>query len=161
MQSRARSSGPQSRLLCLMAGLLLTAMTGMGQNFRAGQLATGKVLTLSPLGTQLNVGSLPMNVILSPNGQYALVSDICFDQSLTSINASTGAFASNIDYPNCNYCYSQNTNGPGRTGMCGRRERHARSWGLRSLHLSLISWKQLARRTKIVVNKRAANLIAL
>jgi YVTN family beta-propeller protein len=94
-----------------MAVLLLTAMTGMGQNFRAGQLATGKVLTLPPLGTQLNVGSLPMNVILSPNGQYALVSDMGFDQSLTSINASTGAFASNIDYPNCNYCYSQNTNG--------------------------------------------------
>ena len=145
MQSRARSSGPQSRLLCLMAGLLLTAMTGMGQNFRAGQLATGKVLTLPPLGTQLNAGSLPMNVILSPNGQYALVSDMCFDQSLTSINASTGAFASNIDYPNCNYCYSQNTNGPGRTGMCGRRERHAAAPGACARFTSLLfrgnSWR--------------------
>jgi len=52
-----------------------------------------------------------MNIILSPNGQYALVSDMGFDQSLTAINAANGAFVSNIDYPNCNYCYEQTTNG--------------------------------------------------
>ena len=34
-----------------------------------------------------------------------------FDQSLTAVNASTGAFISNIDYPNCNYCQSQTSNG--------------------------------------------------
>jgi len=67
--------------------------------------------------------SLPMNIILSPNGQYALVSDMGFDQSLTAINASTGGFVSNIDYPNCNYCPYQTqtvfiTASPSETTAC-------------------------------------------
>jgi DNA-binding beta-propeller fold protein YncE len=83
----------------------------MSQSFQSGLLVTGKPISLPPLGSQLNVGSLPMNIVLSPDGRYALVSDMGFDQSLTSINASNGAFVSNIDYPNCNYCQFQNTNG--------------------------------------------------
>jgi DNA-binding beta-propeller fold protein YncE len=93
-----------------MAAVLCTAMT-MAQTVKSGLLVTGKIEAQPPLGTQLNVGSLPMNIILSPNGQYALVSDMGFDQSLTAINAANGAFVSNIDYPNCNYCYEQTTNG--------------------------------------------------
>src|SRR5271166_2939395 len=110
MHPRVRFSGPKFGLLCLLAATLLTAMTGMAQSFQSGLLVTGK--SISPdLGTKLNVGSLPMNIILSPDGKYALVSDMGFDQSLTSIDAKTGGFVSNIDYPNCNYCPSQNTNG--------------------------------------------------
>ena len=52
-----------------------------------------------------------MNIVLSPDGKYALVSDMGFEESLTAINAKNGGFVSNIDYPNCNYCYYQNTNG--------------------------------------------------
>jgi DNA-binding beta-propeller fold protein YncE len=91
--------------------MLLNPMTGVAQSASSRQLPTGKTISWPPLGTQLNVGSLPMNIILSPNGQYALVSDMGFDQSLTAINASTGGFVSNIDYPNCNYCPYQTTNG--------------------------------------------------
>ncbi len=111
MQSRARSSGPNPGLLCLMAAMLLAAMTSVAQGPFQRTLSTGKSLTYPFLGTQLNVGSLPMNIILSPNGQYALVSDTGFDQYLTSVNASTGAFVSNVSYPNCNYCPYQTTNG--------------------------------------------------
>jgi YVTN family beta-propeller protein len=88
--------------------MLLTAMAGIAQSRR---LVTGKSISWPPLGTQLNVGSLPMNIVLSPDGKYALVSDMGFDQYLTSINAKTGAYVSNIFYDNCDYCYYQNTNG--------------------------------------------------
>jgi len=95
-------------LLLLLPLLLSVSGTGMAQSRR---LVTGKSILWPPLGTQLNVGSLPMNIVLSPNGKYALVSDMGFDQSLTAINAKTGAFVSNIEYPNCNFCGFQNSNG--------------------------------------------------
>jgi len=74
-------------------------------------LVTGKQIMWPPLGTQVNVGSLPMNMVRSPNGNYAIVSDMGFDQSLTVVSAKTGGFVSTIDYPNCNYCNFQNSNG--------------------------------------------------
>ncbi len=111
MRSIVHSYGPKFGLVCLMAVMLLSAMPGVSQNATAGLLVTGKYITLPPLGTQLTVGSLPMNTILSPDGQYALVSDMGFDQWLTAINAGTGAFVSNVAYPNCNYCEEQTTNG--------------------------------------------------
>lgn len=106
MHSRIRFSGPKLGLFCLMATLLLTAMTGMAQNALSGLLVTGKIIPQPPLGTQLNVGSLPMNIVLSPDGKYALASDMGVEESLTALNAKSGGFVSNIDYPNCNYCYA-------------------------------------------------------
>lgn len=74
-------------------------------------LITGKKIVWPPVGTQLNVGSLPMNIVLSPNRKYAIVSDMGFEESLTVVSAKTGGFVSNVDYPNCNFCNSQTTNG--------------------------------------------------
>jgi hypothetical protein len=108
MQLNICSPRQKVGLLCLLAALLLTAMAGIAQSRR---LVTGKNISWPPLGTQLNVGSLPMNIVLSPDGKYALVSDMGFDQYLTSINAKTGGYVSNIFYDNCDYCYYQNTNG--------------------------------------------------
>ena len=60
-----------------------------------------------------------MNILLSPDGKYALISDMGFDQSLTAINASTGGFASNIEYPNCRLLpLSRTTNGLYYGGPC-------------------------------------------
>src|SRR5271165_2041494 len=111
MHSRGRFAGPKFGLLFFLAAMLLTAMTGMAQTALSGLLVTGKYISSPQLGTQLNVGSLPMNIVLSPDGKYALVSDMGFDQSLTAISTKTGRFVSNIDYPNCNYCPFQTTNG--------------------------------------------------
>ena len=111
MHSEGRLSGAKFCLLGLLAATLLTSIFSMAQGPFQRQLPTGKSLNYPFLGTQLNVGSLPMNILLSPDGKYALISDMGFDQSLTAINASTGGFASNIDYPNCNYCPFQTTNG--------------------------------------------------
>jgi YVTN family beta-propeller protein len=97
-----------SRLPLLSLVLLLVSSIATAQSHR---LITGKSIFWPPLGTQLNVGSLPMNMVLSPDGKYVLVSDMGFEEALTSINAKTGGFVSNIDYPNCNYCSFQNSNG--------------------------------------------------
>jgi len=94
MQSHVRSSLSKAGCLCLVSALLLTATAGMAQSRR---LVTGKSIFWPPLGVRQNVGSLPMNIVLSPDGNYALVSDMGFDQSLTAINARTGGFVSNVD----------------------------------------------------------------
>jgi hypothetical protein len=70
--------------LCVVA-LLLTATTVPAQTALSNLLVTGKVEAGPPLGSQLNIGSLPMNIILPPNGNYRLVSDMGFDRSLASI----------------------------------------------------------------------------
>ena len=53
-------------------------------------LVTGKSITLPPLGTTTNVGSLPMNMILTPNGKFAITTDMGFRESLHSLDSTTG-----------------------------------------------------------------------
>ena len=61
-------------------------------------LVTGKAITLPPLGTQTNVGSLPMNMVLTPDGKYAVVSDMGFHQLLTVVDTGTGAQVSSLEF---------------------------------------------------------------
>jgi YVTN family beta-propeller protein len=63
-------------------------------------LVTGKRITLPPLGTQQDVGSMPMNMVLSPDGKYAIVSDMGFHQALYVVSTATGAVVSKVDFPN-------------------------------------------------------------
>lgn len=81
----------------VLASALLAAIPAMAGS---QTLVTGKQITYPPLGSQQNVGSLPMNLVLSPDRRFAVVSDMGFRQSLTSLNAKTGDFVSNVDYPN-------------------------------------------------------------
>jgi DNA-binding beta-propeller fold protein YncE len=60
------------------------------------QLITGK--RISPVGTNTEVGSLPMNIIKSPDGKYAIVSDMGFNQWLSSVDTSTGTVISQTDF---------------------------------------------------------------
>ena len=79
-------------LLC-GAAAAATALFGspaMAQN----PLVTGKSITLPPLGTTANVGSLPMNMILTPNGKFAITTDMGFRESLHSLSTVTGKDAS-------------------------------------------------------------------
>jgi DNA-binding beta-propeller fold protein YncE len=107
MKSRLRIYNNTPSFLLLLTILLVSA-AAVGQSRR---LITGKNIVWPPVGTQLNVGSLPMNMVLSPNGKYAIVSDMGFEEALTVVSTKTGGFVSNVDYPNCNYCNSQTTNG--------------------------------------------------
>jgi hypothetical protein len=62
-------------LLVVLA--MLVSITGMAQSRR---LITGKSILWPPLGTQQNVGNLPVNIILSPNGKYAITTDTGFNE---------------------------------------------------------------------------------
>lgn len=62
-------------------------------------LVTGKSITQPPLGNQHNVGSMPMNMILTPNGKYAISSNMGFRQALWAIDVNTGKGVSKIDIP--------------------------------------------------------------
>jgi YVTN family beta-propeller protein len=64
------------------------------------QLVTGKKITIPPLGTLTNVGSLPMNLVLSPSGKFAVSTDMGLRQSLRSIRTADGTAASHFDFPN-------------------------------------------------------------
>jgi DNA-binding beta-propeller fold protein YncE len=81
----------------LLALTLLASMAGAAESRR---LVTGKQITWPPLGKQRNVGSLPMNIILSPDRKFAITSDMGFRQSVWSINTKTGALVSHLDFPN-------------------------------------------------------------
>ena len=62
--------------------------------------ATGKFITTPPLGTVTNVGSLPFNLVASPDGKFAVSTNIGYRQRLSVLNTTTGALASQIDYNN-------------------------------------------------------------
>ena len=76
------------------AALALLAVPGIAQN----RLVTGKSITLPPVGTQTNVGSLPMNMILTPDGKFAISSDMGFHQLLTVLDTATGKQVSSLEF---------------------------------------------------------------
>ena len=59
-------------------------------------LVTGKAIT--PLGTQTQVGSLPMTVILSPDGKTVLVSSIGERAFISALSAADGHLVSQIGF---------------------------------------------------------------
>ncbi len=63
-----------------------------------GRLVTGKQLTLTPLGTQTNVASLPFNLVLSPDGKYALSTDAGFREFLIALRTTDGTIASSLSF---------------------------------------------------------------
>src|SRR5262249_59998527 len=85
----------------MVLSLVLLAISSaalVGQT--ADQLVTGKSITTPPLGRLTNVGSLPMNLILSPSGKFAVSTDMGLRQSLWSIHTSNGTAGSHFDFPN-------------------------------------------------------------
>ncbi len=87
--------------LAAIAGTLLSGTMLAQQPL---QLVTGK--KISPVGTNTQVGNLPMNMIKSPDGKCAIVSDMGFNQWLSSVDVNTGAIISQLDFgqqPNDNY----------------------------------------------------------
>jgi DNA-binding beta-propeller fold protein YncE len=60
-------------------------------------LVTGRSLSFEPESSQ-DVGSMPMNIALSPDGAYAIVSDIGWHQWLWSVRTSDGKGVSNVRF---------------------------------------------------------------
>lgn len=91
---------PPALLRSALAACLLCGSAVLADPPPATPLVTGKRITLPPLGVQQNVGSLPMNLLLSPDGRYAVSSDMGLRQSLWSIRTSDGVGVSHVDFPN-------------------------------------------------------------
>ena len=83
-----------SALLGAAAALLGVPAGAQNQN----PLPTGKRITLPPLGVQANVGSLPMHMILSPDGRYAVATDMGFRQALSVVDTRSGALLSQTPF---------------------------------------------------------------
>jgi len=81
------------------AAVSLLGSSVAAQTPTTNPLVTGKRITLPPLGVQTAVGSLPMNMILTPDGRYAISSDMGFRQGLVSVSTVTGALAQPITAP--------------------------------------------------------------
>jgi len=99
-QSNRKQKTNKRRPLFLGLGAAAVALLGvpvLAQN--PNPLVTGKRITLPPLGTQANVGSLPMNMILTPDGKYAISTDMGFRQGLVCVSTITGAPAQPITAP--------------------------------------------------------------
>ena len=78
-------------LFCAAAAVALIGSSALAQTPSAvNPLVTGKSITLPPLGTTTNVGSLPMNMILTPNGKFAISTDMGFRESLHCLDSTTG-----------------------------------------------------------------------
>src|SRR5262249_11963083 len=87
-------------IMVLSLVLLASSAVALVGGQAADQLVTGKSITSPPLGRLTNVGSLPMNLILSPSGKFAVSTDMGLRQSLWSIHTSNGTAGSHFDFPN-------------------------------------------------------------
>lgn len=92
----------QKVAVCLAAVLpvLLIAGTGHVALAREDLLVTGKSIHQPPLGSTFDVGSLPMNMILSPDGRYAICTDMGFREKIWAIDTATGKGVSFLQYRN-------------------------------------------------------------
>src|SRR5579862_4279902 len=94
----------------LIAALAVAALPIAAQ--AQNQLVDGKKITLPPVGTITqplanpiiyngytpNVGSHPANLVASPNGKFAVVTDLGFRQYLSAVNTATGQLVSQLGY---------------------------------------------------------------
>lgn len=86
---------PRSLWICLAVGLCASAAAP------TQPLITGKAITPSTQ-TSSDVGNMPMNIAVTPDGRYALVSDMGYHQWLWSIRTSDGKGVSKVSFERIN-----------------------------------------------------------
>jgi DNA-binding beta-propeller fold protein YncE len=96
---------PQFRLAAVCVALSVCVLIALGCHHKPQpledptRLPSGGFVVAEPVATQ-NVGSLPVNLILSPDGRYALSADQGFVQALWSIRVSDGTGVSHVRFQN-------------------------------------------------------------
>ena len=104
MRILARFLQLRNPLLCKWTVAAFSLMLASSTLLAQSQLPIGR--KISPAGTNTEIGSLPMNIILSPDGNYAITSDMGFNQYLTSVDTTSGATVSQVTFglqPNDSY----------------------------------------------------------
>ncbi len=90
LRHQALFSGAAAAALALFCASAMAQSPQIAASSSPNPLVTGKSITQPPLGTQTNVGSLPMNMIATPDGKWAVSSDMGFRQSLHVLSTTTG-----------------------------------------------------------------------
>jgi YVTN family beta-propeller protein len=80
--------------------LILCAALLFGRLADCEPLSTGKDLQEARILHSQDVGSFPVNMIVSPDGQFAITTDIGFRQAIWTIRLNDGAGASHVAFPN-------------------------------------------------------------
>ena len=93
-KSLSLQSSPPWKAIVTALCIALMSGTLLAQN----QLVTGKRIT--PAGFNGEIASLPMNIILSPDGKFAITSDMGFHQELSSIDTNTGQTIDEVQFEN-------------------------------------------------------------
>ena len=99
MKTLTPTLSPKLSQAPLLAALFLASVvpaSAQGPN----PLNTGKSITYPSSSLRQTVGSLPMNMILTPNGKYAITTDMGFSESLYVLNTTTGQAVAHLDSPN-------------------------------------------------------------
>ena len=79
--------------------IAMSVFVGFGCEAPAQQrLVTGRAIPATLPAVREAVGSLPMNAVLSPDRRFAIVSDMGYRQSLSSIEIATGRRVSAVPY---------------------------------------------------------------
>lgn len=81
-------------LTSLAAVLVFTSPLAAPLDERAAKLPVGKLI--KPAGRHVPVGSYPVNMALSPNAKYVVVTDVGFREFLTVLRAGDGAVVGQI-----------------------------------------------------------------
>ena len=82
---------------CLLICCPAILLTKLGQ---AQPLTTGKELQQSRIEHSQDIGSFPVNMIVSPDGQFAITTDIGYRQAIWAIRFSDGTGHGQITFPN-------------------------------------------------------------
>jgi len=95
MRNLAKFSPLRNRPLRQRA-VALSVMLATTTLLAQSTLVTSKKIT--PAGSNITIGNLPMNIIKSPDGKFAITTDMGFSQYLSSVDLSTGAVVSQVPY---------------------------------------------------------------
>ena len=72
----------------------------VGESARSEPLVTGKLLDEGHVLHAQDVGSFPVNMVVSPNGEFAITSDIGYRQAIWAVRLSDGTGTGQIPFPN-------------------------------------------------------------
>src|SRR5436305_755290 len=80
----------------LLFTLSLTALVAAKYVLDSDPLPTGK--RIAPLGVSENVGSFPVNMLLTPDGRFVVVTDAGARQQLSILDATTGKLVGSLPF---------------------------------------------------------------
>jgi DNA-binding beta-propeller fold protein YncE len=99
----------KSRFRCQLTAVIITVITlcvlffgGCGSE-SSSQSASNTLVNgrrITPAGaTSVSIGNMPLNILLSPDGRYAVTTSSCLNARLCTIRVSDGAVVSSLTFP--------------------------------------------------------------